>query len=145
MSARIVAYIEAAIDWANERIGSEEYQYLCYGFLEDAFEKANGILLDGKGTTAREAADAYGPQPGDPPRGSYVFYDCRGPIDGLENDYGHIGLALGDGRVIHAWGKVRIDNLSDIEKLDPAPGWTSPVYLGWAPAEQILSGARINL
>jgi cell wall-associated NlpC family hydrolase len=145
MSARTLAYIEAAIAWANDHLGSTEYKFLCYGFLEDAYEKANGILLDGKGTNACEAASAYGVRAGDPTRGSYVFFHCRGSIDGVEKDYGHIGLALGDGRVIHAWDQVRIDEIPQIEQLEPAPGWTQPAYLGWAPADQILTGARINL
>lgn len=145
MTTRTAAYIEAAITWANERLGSTDYKFLCYGFLEDAYEHANGILLDGKGTSAREAADAYGPQPGDPPRGSYVFFDCQGSIEGVEKNYGHIGLALGEGKIVHAWDVVRIDTITEVEQLDPAPGWTKPAYLGWAPAEQILIGAKINL
>jgi hypothetical protein len=53
-------------------------------------------------------------------------------------------LALGDGRVIHAWGIVRVDNIADMEKLDDTPDWTSPRYLGWAPAEQILIGMKVK-
>ncbi len=137
--------VDKAIRWAEGQLDSTEYTTLCYKFLEDAYEFGNGIILDGKGTTAMEAAAAYGISAGEPPRGSYVFYDCSGPIDGKEKNYGHIGLALGDGKVIHAWDKVRVDGVYEIEKLQPAPGWTSPVYLGWASPELILVGMKLNI
>ncbi len=133
-------YIEGAIQWAIAKIGSHQYPFLCYAFLEDAYELGNRIVLDGKGSTAREAAEAYGYQPGDPPRGSYVFFDCIEPIKGEMQNWGHMGLSLGDGQLIHSWQVVRIDSLEAIENLDGGPDWTSPKYLGWAPAEQILVG-----
>lgn len=144
MQNSIDMYIEGAIRWALQQISSDKYATMCYGFLEDAYELGNGIILDGKGCTAREAADAYGWQPGNAPRGSYVFFDCSGPIRGDVRNWGHIGLSLGDGRIIHAWDVVRINTIRDVEDLLPAPGWTAPVYLGWAPAEQILQGMTIK-
>ena len=139
-------YIEGAIRWAMERLGSTKYAFMCYGFLEDAYEFGNGIVLDGQGRSAKEAADAYGAQrdPEIPPRGAYVFYDCWGAIDGDSRNWGHIGLSLGDGQVVHAWDKVRVDGYRDIESLDAAPGWTKPSYLGWAPAEDILQGMTVS-
>jgi len=142
MQNNIDKYIEGAVRWAMQQVGSETYATLCYGFLEDAYELGNGIILDGKGCTAREAAEAYGWQSGEAPKGSYVFFDCTGPIRGDVRSWGHIGLSLGDGRIIHAWDVVRVDTLDDMEKLPPTPGWTVPVYLGWAPAEQILQGMK---
>ncbi|MGC9393938.1 MAG: hypothetical protein ACP5J4_03695 [Anaerolineae bacterium] len=73
-------YVDGAICWAMERLDSTEYAFMCYGFLEDAYELGNGIVLDGQGRTAKEAADAYGARcdPEIPPRGAYVFYDCWG-------------------------------------------------------------------
>jgi len=137
-------YIDGAIHWALGQLGSDEYKFLCYGFLEDAYELGNGIILDGKGSSAKEASDAYGCQQGNPPRGSYVFFDCTGPIRGETKNWGHIGLALGDGRVIHAWGIVRVDTIAEMEKLDDSPGWSAPQYIGWAPAEQILIGMKVK-
>ncbi|MEA4907536.1 MAG: NlpC/P60 family protein [Anaerolineaceae bacterium] len=105
-------------------MGSAEYPFRCYAFVEDAYEHGGHIELDGQGATAREAAEAYGTQPGSPPRGSYVFYDCAGELGGQYRHWGHVGLALGDGQVIHAWNRVRIDAVHAIEALEPAPGWT---------------------
>ncbi len=139
-------YIEGAIRWALDRLGSTEYAFKCYGFLEDAYELGNNIVLDGQGSTAKEAADAYGARrdPDVPPRGAYVFYDCWGAIEGELRNWGHIGLSLGDGQVIHAWDKVRVDGYRAIESLNAAPGWTKPSYIGWAPAEEILRGMSVS-
>ncbi len=136
-------YIEGAIKWALARIGSDQYPFLCYSFVEDAYELGNHIVLDGKGSTAREAAKAYGCQPGDPPRGSYVFFDSTGPIKGEVRNWGHMGLSLGDGRVIHTWQVVRVDSIEEVECLDSGPDWTSPKYLGWAAADQVLVGMTL--
>jgi hypothetical protein len=90
------AYIDNAVRWAKEQIGSDAYQFLCLAFVEDAFEKANGIEIFGE-STAKESAEAYGVQvsPAIPPIGTFVFYDCSGPIDGLEKNWGHVGLSCG--------------------------------------------------
>jgi hypothetical protein len=98
-------------------------------------------VLDGKGTTAKEAADAYGSRQGKTPKGAYVFFDCTGPLNGVTQNWGHIGIALGDGSVIHAWDVVRIDSIGEIEELTP-PAWSKPRYLGWASADLILEGSR---
>ncbi|WP_461614756.1 hypothetical protein [Clostridium sp. Marseille-QA1073] len=45
---------------------------------------------------------------------------------------------MGNGEVIHAWDKVRIDNYLDIEKLVAAPGWEKPKFIGWVPLERIM-------
>ena len=87
--------------------------------------------------------EAAGLRPdGPPPRGSYVFYDCSGELKGETRNWGHIGLSLGDGQVIHAWDVVRIDPIQGVEALDPPPGWPRPVYTGWAPPEVLLLGVR---
>ncbi|MFS0714814.1 hypothetical protein ABC195_13115 [Microbacterium sp. 2P01SA-2] len=45
-------------------------------------------------------------------------------IDDVSARAGHVGLSLGDGLVIHAWDRVRIDDHRRLEALRPAPGWT---------------------
>jgi len=139
-------YIDGAIRWAIDRLGAADYAFKCYGFIEDAYEFGNHIVLDGQGCSAKEAADAYGAERHTdvPPRGAYVFYDCWGTIDGDYHNWGHIGLALGDGQVVHAWDKVRLDDYLGIEALEPAAGWTKPRYIGWAPVSEILRGMTIR-
>ncbi len=133
----------AALQWALDRLGDPRYRGRCYAFVEDAIEYGGDLELDGKGTTAREAAEAYGwRRDGPAPRGAYVFFDAVGPLDGVVRNWGHIGLSLGDGRIVHAWDVVRADTIAAVEQLACPPGWTRALYLGWAPVERILVNAR---
>jgi cell wall-associated NlpC family hydrolase len=140
MNTEFNSIVQGSLNWGEAKLGSTKYRGLCYLFVEDCYEHGNGIVLDGKGTTAKEAADAYGCLEGEPQKGAYVFFDCTGPLNGETKNWGHIGISLGDGRVIHAWDKVRIDSVEGIENLTPPPGWTSPSYTGWAPIDLILEG-----
>lgn len=135
----------AAIDWALRHLGDRGYALRCLAFVEDAYERANGIEVFG-GSSATESAALYGLRPyaldDPPPAGALVFYACGGPVDGTWRDWGHVGLALGDGRVVHAWDVVRIDPAGSVEGLEPAAGWTRPRLLGWASLERLLEGHR---
>jgi hypothetical protein len=140
--------VDGALAWALEHLGSMGYLGKCYAFCEDAYELGGNITLDGQGCTAKEAAQVYLARmtqariafEGVPPRGAYVFYDCSGPLGGQDRNWGHMGLSLGDGRVVHAWDRVRVDDLHAVEQLQPPPGWTLPHYTGWAAPEVILHG-----
>jgi cell wall-associated NlpC family hydrolase len=137
--------VAGAIDWAIEHLDDPSYALRCLAFVEDAFERPNGIEVFGKASAAECAAsfdlEAYdASQP--PPTGALVFYACSGPIDGQVGDWGHVGLALGDGRVIHAWDVVRVDDARDVGGLRSAAGWSAPRLVGWAPADRLLQGHR---
>lgn len=135
-------YIDNAIAWAERQLGRDDYCLRCLAFVEDAYEAANAIEIFG-GSSAKESADEYGVAGGTadtPPRGAFVFYDMTGEIAGERANYGHVGLHLGDGRIIHAWDEVRIDSVAGIEVLEPAEGWTRPRYIGWAAPDRILQG-----
>ena len=135
----------AAIAWALRHVGDRGYGLRCLAFVEDAYERANGIELFG-GASATESAELYGLQAydaDDPPlAGSFVFYAAEGPIDGHRRDWGHVGLALGDGRVVHAWDEVRVDPAGAVEVLAPARGWTQPRLSGWVGVTRVLAGHR---
>ncbi|MNI49744.1 hypothetical protein D3C73_1043690 [compost metagenome] len=135
--------IENAITWARSHMDSKDYQLRCLGFVEDAYERSNGIEMWG-GDDARESAEIYGvyDNNGLPPIGSFVFYSCSGMVAGELKNWGHVALSLGNGDAIHAWDKVRIDNYLEIENLTPAPSWTLPKFIGWAPVERILTGIQ---
>ena len=148
--ANTATIITSALLWAQDHLGSKDYQGKCYAFCEDAYELGGKIILDGQGCTAKEAAQAYlarmsasvSAAESVPPVGAYVFYDCAGPLNGVFKDWGHMGLSLGDGRVIHAWDTVRTDDLHAVEQLAPPPGWSRPHYTGWASPEVVLVGVR---
>ena len=132
-----------AREWALRQLGSEAYPYLCLAFVEDAYEMGNAIEIFG-GSTAKESADLYGvKQDGDPPFGSFVFYDCIGSINGERKNWGHVGLAIGEGLVVHAWKEVRIDPYMAVEDLPAGGDWEQPKYIGYAPPETILKGHEV--
>jgi cell wall-associated NlpC family hydrolase len=141
LNEELQSYALNAIAWAKARLGSRDYPLRCLAFVEDAYEKANNVEIFGS-DCASGSAVLYGAaeNKGLPPAGTFVFYACGGPVDGVQHDWGHVGMSLGDGKVIHAWGVVRIDDYLDIEKLEPLPGWTYPEYIGWAPIERIFRG-----
>jgi hypothetical protein len=133
-----------AIAWASAHQGDPDYALRCLAFVEDAYERSNAIELQGTASAAESAAlyelrpyDAESP----PPSGAYVFYACGGPVEGVRREWGHVGLALGNGRLVHAWDVVRIDDARAIPDLPPAPGWDAPRLIGWATPEDVLRGS----
>jgi len=141
MGKQFEEYSNNAIEWAKGNLNSKEYCYICLAFVEDALERSNDIEIFG-GDFAKESADLYeaSKQTGIPPKGTFVFYDCIGVIEGERKNWGHVGLSIGDGEVIHAWDRVKIDKYLDIERLNSGPGWEKPKYIGWVPLERIMVG-----
>lgn len=130
--------IENMINWAKEKIGNSQYAGWCLAFIEDALEISNHIEIFG-GASAKESCEMYydAIQTGMPERGAFVFYDCMCPSeDGLVN-WGHCGICLGEGRVIHAWDIVRIDDFMQIESMKSSVG-EHPKYIGWVPLKRVL-------
>ena len=129
---------ENMIRWAESKLGSTEYAGWCLAFIEDALEISNHIEIFG-GDSAKESCELYKDalRDGAPERGAFVFYDCLCPSENGPVNWGHCGVSLGDGRVIHAWDVVRIDDYLAIEKLTALTG-DHPKYLGWVPLERVL-------
>ncbi|MGD9201613.1 MAG: NlpC/P60 family protein [Chitinispirillia bacterium] len=135
-------FVNNAIKWALENQTKDGYSLKCLAFVEDAYEKGNNIEMFG-GSTATESAEQYGViSDGRPPKGSFVFYSAVGTINGIEKDWGHVGLCIGQDQVIHTWDVIRIDNYLEVQKLKGAPGWSAPKYLGWTPPEVFLEGYK---
>lgn len=129
---------ENAVEWAVKHLGDQRYAGWCLSFVEDAIEQSNDIEIFG-GDSAKESYLMYQDAicTGVPEAGSVVFYDCLCKTQEGIMDWGHCGLALDDGMVIHAWNVVRIDPYMDIEKLSAAGEF--PKYLGWVPMERVLA------
>ena len=131
--------IENMIAWAEGRLGETRYAGWCLSFIEDALEISNRIEIFG-GDSAKESAELYADalRGGVPERGAFVFYDCLCLSDeGLVN-WGHCGIGLGEGRVIHAWDRVRVDGYLDIERMTARSG-DHPRYIGLVPVERVLA------
>lgn len=130
--------IDNMISWAKSHLNDTSYCGWCLSFIEDALEQSNNIEIFG-GDSAKESCDLYKDslRKDTPEIGSFVFYDCLCKTEEGLFEYGHCGISLGNGEIIHAWDKVRIDNYLDIEKLVSTAG-KHPKYLGWVPIERVL-------
>ena len=131
-------YTENMILWAESRLGSTQYAGWCLSFIEDALEQGNGIEIFG-GDSAKESGELYSDamRTDVSERGAFVFYDCICLSDGGPVSWGHCGIGLGEGRVIHAWDRVRIDDYRQIERLTALSG-DHPKYIGWVPLDRVL-------
>ena len=131
MSSGFDKRAEKAVTWALDKRGSTDYAYKCLRFVWDAYELTGADIHPLHYDYAKQAADALNAEdnPGIPPWGAYVFYNTSGTLHGEYRNWGHVGLSLGGGDVVHAADKVRVDNYLDIS---PAPEWTDPEYIGWA-------------
>ena len=131
--------IENMIRWAEDRLGENGYAGWCLSFIEDALEIPNSIEIFG-GDSAKGSAMLYADamRTDEPERGAFVFYDCLCTGEDGPVNWGHCGIGLGDGKVIHAWDKVRIDDHRDIEAMTALTG-DHPRCIGWVPVGRVLS------
>ncbi len=130
--------IEGAIAWSQnpKRTPSREggYTYRCLGFVEDAYRYGGGVYVPFRYRCAKDAADSLVPKKlevgaAPPPRGALVFYSWKGTVEGEYRDWGHVGISLGSGRLIHHTHKLQTEAIG--ETLAPIEGF-APQYIGWA-------------
>ncbi|MBR5342264.1 MAG: hypothetical protein IK149_00040 [Oscillospiraceae bacterium] len=131
--------IDNMLRWAESRLGDTDYAGWCLSFIEDALERGNEIEIFG-GDSAKASAELYADEmrQGLPERGAFVFYDCLCLSEAGPVNWGHCGISLGDGRLIHAWDRVRIDDYLKVERLTALSG-DHPRYIGWVPVERVLA------
>jgi cell wall-associated NlpC family hydrolase len=113
--------IEAAIHWAMHRRGGHAWDHYCLRFANDSYEKGARTTLY-RHQTAKQAATALRASlhhSYNAPRGAYVFYDSK-PGHG---NPGHVGISLGNGTMINAWGGAGVKVM---------PIRTTLHYIGWA-------------
>jgi cell wall-associated NlpC family hydrolase len=107
--------VERAISWALAQRGAHSWDEGCLTFVNSAYQNAG--VTPTRWYLAIQAARALGASShkGVPPRGAYVFYWTPN---------GHVGLSLGDGRIVHDYGSagVIVSNYRGI----------SNAYIGWA-------------
>ena len=107
--------VERAIGWALAQRGAHGWDFKCLRFVNDAYQHAGAAPR--RWYSAIEVARALraSSHKGVPPRGAYVFY---------WSPSGHVGLSLGGGRIVHAFGSQGVV-VSDYLGI----GMT---YIGWA-------------
>lgn len=106
--------IETAISWAQAQMnaGNTSYSYWCLKFIGDAFRQG-GINNAGYSTATQAGNSLITSTSTNPPRGAVVFWDWYGTINGVYANYGHVGISLGNGKVIHAdYNGIKITGLS---------------------------------
>ena len=133
------AKVEEAITWATNysernKIG---WKNLCLLFVEDAFRSALRSPIGGMTSPLNmmkkmEQSNNFYPYPwkDDPPRGALIFFGAKGTSDGLDlSAYGHIGIYLGDGMIVQAYGKVESKPIKDVANngyITDILGWSYP-------------------
>ncbi|MEU7346955.1 hypothetical protein ABZ778_24210 [Streptomyces bacillaris] len=89
------ARTENAIAWARQHLGTESYASRCLAFVEDAYERPNGLELFG-GDFAAESAALYAARENEgvpPPAGAFAFYDFTGEMLGRWQNWAMWGCA----------------------------------------------------
>ncbi|MEM2293155.1 MAG: NosD domain-containing protein [Nitrososphaerota archaeon] len=118
-------WAEAAVSWAMQRLGRGDWSGLCMQFVANAYmqeehKPAGYNAIDG----AREFY-RFNQEPNgwlQAPKGALIFFDMEGT-----NEYGHVGIYLGNGSIIHAYGAVTVNTIEEtIAKPDVGR------YLGWS-------------
>ncbi|MBR3355625.1 MAG: hypothetical protein IKG47_09800 [Oscillospiraceae bacterium] len=92
------------------------------------------------GDSAKESCELYKDalRGGVPERGAFVFYDCLCPGENGPVNWGHCGISFGNGRVIHAWDRVRIDDYLAIEKLTAYYTRKNQLIMTWDNLPQVI-------
>ena len=122
----------------RRRLGARDgsgsgHPWRCIAFVEDAYERANGIELFG-GDSAAESAGALRHSAlrrrCAAPAGAFVFYACGGPMDG--------GIATGATwpgirrrRVRSCAGRGARRRCACHRAISLGAGWTAPRLMGW--------------
>lgn len=106
------------IAWAKAQLGRTDYNGWCQKFVHNAYGRSYGYASAKACYNDIGRKDSIG-NLGNVPVGSLVFFDGH-------PQYGHVGIYIGDGKVIHGVATVRIE--------DMRTGWLGKSYLGWAPA-----------
>jgi|LDZT01.1.fsa_nt_gi lysozyme len=125
-----LTWAEETISWAEERKNRSDWDRLCMRFVANAFEEVEGKEAGGNADDLAKKLYRFDQEPDgwhNAPRGAVIFFDRDG-----DNVYGHVGICLGNGTLIHAYGTVQETTVEwAIAKPDVGR------YLGWSyPSEE---------
>jgi hypothetical protein len=137
--------IEGAIKWAMapER-KNENWKNLCLGFVAKAFGVEDigwGCPQEGINNCPKGGVEKFKKEKKfysvencwNPPKGALIFFSGKGKDYESNIDYekcGHIGIYLGNWTVVHAYGTVKIQNITGAKGIEREKYIGS--YLGWA-------------
>lgn len=136
--------VEQAIEWAtaSERT-SKDWRNLCLRFVANAFgEEHAGYhhpneLKNALGDRFYSSASSW-----NPPRGALIFFSGQGYEAGVDyTECGHIGIYLGNGEVVHAYGEAKVQKFTGSQGIEKEKyigsyvGWSYPPEK-WRPASE---------
>ncbi|MEA2007390.1 MAG: NlpC/P60 family protein [Patescibacteria group bacterium] len=104
--------VDDAVDWAEDQEGSTNWIMECFVFVRTAYNEWSvpgiGSAIDGWNNNSGVFGDRETDDPNDVPEGALVFFN----VSSGNGWYGHVGLCIGDGKMIHAWiSKVQEDDI----------------------------------
>lgn len=109
-----------ALAWARSQLHSTKWAWRCERFVEEAY----GVrFVFDSATQAEHRLPLHHGAVTTAPRGALVYF---GP-DAYNRGWGHVGLSLGDGRIVSALASVRVTDVSTSR-------YWSRLYVGWASA-----------
>ena len=113
-----------AVAWAEDQLGSTQWDGYCLEFVLDAYNQAGANI--GSADSAIDYWNGYtgtkNPPNTNPPVGALIFY---GPTS--SNPYGHVAMSVGNGRAISSEER---DN-TGVHTFDIATRDASYSDLGW--------------
>ena len=131
--------VEAAVAWARRQIGSNAYKGRCQAFVADAYHLGAGMPRKSASTAKaarymwRRSMSRTGI-----PVGAAVYFDSP-----TSPAAGHVGLHVGNGLVIHAFGRVKQMTISAIVASGYAWqgwGWNGGAQPSGAAAGTVTAG-----
>jgi len=126
---------EKAIEWGEKRKNWDDWSGLCMRFVVDAFAQKDGLPAGANADGWAKKLYRFNQEPEgwlQAPRGTVIFFDNdKELVNGKLNTHGHVGIYLGEGKLIHAYGIVQE---TTIEEAIAKAGVGR--YLGWSyPSE----------
>lgn len=109
-----------ALEWAQSQRGSKIWSWHCQRFVEEAYGTRQRFKT---AASAARALKLTRSSVTNAPRGALIYFAA----DTVNRRFGHVGISLGDGRMISALDRVRVSNVA-------RSGYWRSRYLGWAQA-----------
>jgi hypothetical protein len=133
------SWSKKAIEWGTNHMNSLKWSGYCMNFVACAFQQSVNGYAGGDADDMAKKLSLFGRDlnpyvldstPGGwdiIPKGAIVFFDAT-----PANEYGHVGIHIGKGWIIHAFGRVMKTQISAATSLKENGKLVVGSYMGWA-------------